>query len=136
MALALCLSLATASVVTIVAPSPAQAATCSGGFFCYFSGTSQSGTKATIYYYTYNWVALPALVDTSESSWNQQYSDGCRITNNPYVYLSDTYFSTRWTSLVSTHSGHKINTFNPISTNYGWLNMNNKFNDYWNVCAM
>jgi hypothetical protein len=125
------------AVAAMVAPTAAQAVACSNGYFCWYSSTGQGGSRGLQFYYTGGWIAMSSLVDDSESSYDQQTSDGtnCRNNNNPFVYLSDTYFSTRWTALAGTHNGDAHSTFNPINTNFGSLNMNNLFNDIWNLCA-
>ncbi|MFE9205617.1 hypothetical protein [Micromonospora sp. NPDC007230] len=120
----------------VVQPGTAQAAdTCYVGAFCWYSLTSQGGTRGSQTQYTSGWVRMSSLVDNSESSYNAQYADAkCLGQGRPYVYLSDTYLSARTTALVAISQGEKKNTFNPISTNNGSKNMNNLFNDIWNAC--
>lgn len=127
-----------ATATALVAqPGAAQAAdTCYTGAFCWYSSTYQSGSRAARTQYTNGWIAMSSLVDDSESSYNAQYSDSLCAGHGgrPYVYLSDTYLSARTTALVATSQGSKKDTFNPISTNNGSMNMNNLFNDFWNAC--
>jgi hypothetical protein len=126
------------AAVDLAAPSPASAAdSCVYGWVCWYYVTNQNGTRCSRYTYTRGWVNMGCLVDDSESSFDAQFSDPAHCVNdlNPFVYLSDTYLTTRWIAQVGSFNGDHRNTFNPVYTNYGWLNMNDRFNDIWNLCA-
>jgi len=126
----------------IAVPGPARASapdTCVRGYFCWYYLTNRNYPdypRCRIYLYTSGWRPMGCLVDNSESSYNAQYTDSshCVVQVNPFVYLSDTYMSTRWVSLVADSQGDYHNSFNPIRASPGSLNMNNRFNDYWNAC--
>lgn len=132
--LAIALMIAIGGAVTF-APGAAHAATtCPDTYFCWYWLMSREGSYGLQYAYTSGWVRMNTLVDDSESSMDSQTGTHCPTTGHPFAYLSDTYMSTRWTALLGS-AYHKIfNTFNPVSTNLGTLNMNNKFNDIWNSC--
>jgi|GEM_PF-4053450 len=121
-----------AGLAATAGAAPAQAASCVGGSFCYYSSTYQSGSSGRIYYYQEAWARLPSLVDNSESTHNAQWVDNSCGT--PQVFFSDTYLDQRTTARVAYYHDQRINTFNTISTNNGYKNMNNLFNDYRNLC--
>jgi hypothetical protein len=114
-----------AGVGAVAVPSPAAAAdTCYTGAFCWYWLQNQGGRRGSQTQYTTGWVRMNTLVDDSESSYDAQYPDGCAF-SNPYVYLSDTYLSQRWTTLVGSYSGDRRDNFGEF---------NNRYNDIWNSC--
>jgi hypothetical protein len=127
-----------ATLVLDAAPAVANNATnCASGYFCFYSSTGFGGSRGTQFAYTSGWVRMSSLVDDSESSWDAQTADGAHCVNdlNPFVYLSDTYLSTRWLSFVGGSAGANNWTFGSMPTSQGQLNMNNRYNDIWNLCT-
>lgn len=113
--------------------------TCPSGYFCWYYLENQNGSYGLQFNYTSGWIRMNTLVDDSESSMDSFTGHSCPTTVYPYVYLSDTYLSLRWTANVATGPGQRVNTFNPIyvsgtNTPSGSMNMNNKFNDIWAAC--
>jgi hypothetical protein len=137
-AIAIALAVTGFAVAFGAVPAAANSATnCSSGYFCFYASTGFGGSRGTQFAYTSGWVRMSSLVDDSESSWDSQTPDGGHCVNdlNPFVYLSDTYLSTRWITFVGGSNGANNSTFGSMPTSQGQLNMNNRYNDIWNLCA-
>ena len=120
----------------LVAPAPASAVTCSSGAFCYYNLQYQGGDYAEQYYYTSGYVWVPALWNASESSYENQYPDGCiysRLGNgNPTVHMRDADSALGSFSLIlGDYQGQRTDSFYFS----GLGDYNNKWDQIWNSCV-
>jgi hypothetical protein len=127
-----------ASGLGAVVAAPAAMA-CTYGNSCWYSSTNLNGSECPWGAYTNGYIAMTCLVDDSESSYDNQYADGCDYDagGDPWFFLRDTYYDQHWSIDAGTYNGMTLWTFNNVyvAETGTSLPMNNKFNMLWNLCV-